>query len=55
VVASCLIFIDLFAGDGPKSSSCMDLIDSGSGWELALVTTQSNNTSHVVDSKLVWT
>jgi len=33
----------------------MDLMASGSGWELALVTAQSNNTSHVVESKLVWT
>ncbi|KAJ6834211.1 putative clathrin assembly protein [Iris pallida] len=39
-------------GDVPKPSTTGDLLGSGSGWELALVTTPSNNTSHVVESKL---
>lgn len=40
-------------GDGLKPSTSMDLIVNGSsGWELALVTTPSSNTNHVVESKL---
>ncbi|KAJ6845839.1 putative clathrin assembly protein [Iris pallida] len=39
-------------GDEPKPSTTNDLLGSGSGWELALVTAPSNNTSHVVESKL---
>ncbi|XP_020109706.1 putative clathrin assembly protein At5g57200 [Ananas comosus] len=40
-------------GEDTKSSTTTDLLGGNTtGWELALVTTPSNNTSHVVESKL---
>ncbi|XP_008781765.2 putative clathrin assembly protein At5g57200 [Phoenix dactylifera] len=42
-------------GDGSKPTATHDLLGGGtdsSGWELALVTTPSSNTSYVVESKL---
>ncbi|XP_072963233.1 putative clathrin assembly protein At5g57200 [Typha angustifolia] len=40
-------------GEDANASTTHDLLASNtSGWELALVTTPSNNTGHVVDSKL---
>ncbi|RWW85218.1 hypothetical protein BHE74_00006128 [Ensete ventricosum] len=43
-----------FTGDDTKPSSTHDLFGTdSSGWELALVTTPSSNTSQLVESKLV--
>lgn len=43
-----------FTGDDTKPSSTHDLFGTdSSGWELALVTTASSNTSQLVESKLV--
>ncbi|KAK8962163.1 putative clathrin assembly protein [Platanthera guangdongensis] len=39
-------------GDNSKSTTPTDPFIGGSGWELALVTAPSNNSSHVVESKL---
>ncbi|RWW00213.1 hypothetical protein GW17_00036830, partial [Ensete ventricosum] len=42
-----------FAGDDTKASTAHDLFGTdSSGWELALVTTPSSNTSHLVESQL---
>ncbi|KAK8916907.1 putative clathrin assembly protein [Platanthera zijinensis] len=39
-------------GDESKATMSMDLLSGGSGWELALVSTPSNNSSNVIESKL---
>lgn len=44
------------ATDAPKSAESGGLLLNGadsSGWELALVTTDSSNSSHLTESKLV--
>lgn len=39
-------------GDGSKETRHMDLLGGDSGWELALISTPSNNISNVVERKL---
>lgn len=54
LISHALFKMIVYAGTNPQSTTpgLNDLLGS-SGWELALVTTPSNNTSTVLDSQLV--